>query len=188
MNYYELLDELYVPKKRWSLGSINFDGEWDFWKYISPGKVDIPQKELFVTTRKKGLPIDFTMADFELLVINERVKNLISDEEVQFIPIKLEADPISKINYYLMVVNKEVECVDESKSVFVKWLKDDPIRPDKVGKYKSFEKLILNPIQIPKEANIFRLKKYDIVIVISEKLKLLFEENKISGVQYKKIT
>lgn len=188
MDYYEILDELYIPKKRWFLGSINFDGEWDFWKYVSPGKLDIPQKELFVTTRKKGLPLDFTMADFELPIINEKVKNLINQEELQFIPVKLEADPNSKINYYLMVVNKEVECVDESKSVFVKWLKNDPIRPDKTGEYKSFEKLILNPVDIPKEANIFRLKKYDLVIVISEKLKRLLEENKVSGVQYKKIT
>lgn len=188
MHYYELLDELYIPKKRWFLGSVNFDGEWEFWKYVSPGKVDIPHKELFITTRKKGLPLDFTMADFELLIVNEKVKNLISEEEVQFIPIKLETDPNSKINYYLMVVNKEIECVDESKSVFVKWEKDNPIRPDKAGEYKSFEKLILNPADIPKESDIFRLKKYDIVIVVSERMKLLLEENKVSGIQYKKIT
>jgi hypothetical protein len=188
MNYYSVLRELYIPKKRWFLGSINFDGEWDFWKYVSPGKVDVPQKELFVTTRKKGHPLDFTMADFDLLIINEKVKNLISEDEVQFIPVKLETDPNSKTNYHLMVVNKEIECVDESKSVFVKWLKDDPIRPDKAGKYKSFEKLVLNPDDIPKEANIFRLKKYDLVIVISERLKHLLEENKVSGVQYEKLT
>ena len=188
MDYYKVLDELYIPKKRWFLGSINFDGEWDFWKYVSPGKVDVPQKELFVTTRKKGLSLDFTMADFDLLIVNEKVKNLISEKEVQVIPVKLEADPNSKINYYLMVVNNEIECVDESKSIFVKWLKDDPIRPDLAGEYKSFEKLVLNPVDIPKDTNIFRLKKYDIVVVISEKLKLLFEENKVSGLQYIKIT
>lgn len=188
MNYYEVLDELYIPKKRWFLGSINFDGEWDFWKYVSPGKVDIPQKELFVTYRKKGFPLDFTMADFELLIINEKVKNLISEEEAQFIPVKLEADTNSKTNYYIMVINRDIECVDESKSVFVKWLKNDPIRPDKVGEYKSFEKLVLNPDNIPEEANIFRLKKYDSVIVIGDKLKVLLEKNNVSGVTFKKIT
>jgi hypothetical protein len=188
MNYYELLDELYIPKKRWFLGSINFDGEWEFWKYVSPGEVDIPTKQLFVKTRRKGLSLDFTMADFELLIINEKVKNLIANEEVQFIPVKLEEEPNSKINYYLLVVNKEIECVDESESIFVKWGKDDSIRPDKAGKYKSFEKLILNPDGIPEEANIFRLKKYDRLIVISEKLKLWFEENKVSGIKYKKLT
>ena len=188
MDYYEITDELYIPKKRWFLGSINFDGEWDFWKYVSPGKVDVPQKELFVTARKKGVPIDFTMADFDLLIVNEKVKNLISDDEAQFIPVKLEADPDSNINYYLMVITEEIECVDERKSIFVKWLIDDPIRPDKAGKYKFFEEMVLNPVDIPAEANIFRLKKYDIVIVISEKLKLLFEENKVSGLQYKKLT
>ncbi|MEO6632810.1 MAG: DUF1629 domain-containing protein [Mucilaginibacter sp.] len=188
MDYYEILDELYVPKKRWFLGSINFDGEWDFWKYVSPGKVDVPQKELFVTARSKGTPLDFTMADFELLIVNEKVKNLISEKNVQFIPVKLEENPNSAINYYLMVVNKEIECVDERKSIFTKWLDDDPIRPDKAGEYESFDKMVLNPLDIPDEVHIFRLKKYDVVIVISERLKLLFENNNVSGIKYKKIT
>ncbi len=188
MDYYEIVDELYIPKKRWFLGSINFDGEWDFWKYVSPGKVEVPQKELFVSCRKKGIPLDFTMADFELFIVNEKVKNLVNEDEVQFIPVKPEVDPNSKINYHLMVVNNAIECVDESKSVFVKWVKDDPIRPDKAGEYEFFEKLILNPVDIPDKANIFRVKKYTIKTVISEKLKLLFEENKVSGLQYKKIT
>ena len=87
-----------------------------------------------------------------------------------------------------MVINREIECVDETKSIFVKWEKDDPIRPDKAGEYESFEKLVLNPLDIPEDAHIFRLKKYDILIVISEKLKLLLEENKVSGLQYKKLT
>lgn len=188
MDYYEILDELHVPNKRWFLGSVNFDGEWNFWKYVSPGKVAVPQKELFVTTRRKGTPLDLTMADFQLLIVNEKVKNLISEENVQFIPVKLEADTNSAINYYLMVVNKEIECLDESKSVFIKWLKDDPIRPDKAGKYKSFDKMVLNPLDIPEEVDIFRLKKYNVVLVISEKLKLLFEYNNVTGIQYEKIT
>ncbi|RZK11079.1 MAG: glycoside hydrolase family 3 protein, partial [Flavobacterium sp.] len=89
MEYYELVDELYVPKKRWFLGSINFDDKWDFWKYVQPGRVNIPDKELFVTVRSKGISLDFTMADFELLVINERVKALLNqmtlDEKLDYI-------------------------------------------------------------------------------------------------------
>ncbi|RFZ84317.1 hypothetical protein DYU05_01440 [Mucilaginibacter terrenus] len=170
------------------MGNINFDGEWEFWKYVSPGRVDIPQKELFITTRKKGIPLDFTIADFELLIVNDKVKDLISEEEVQFIPVKLEAQPDVKLNYSLMVINNEIECVDENKSVFMKWEKDDLVRPDLAGEYEFFEKLVLDPDNIPQQAHIFRLKNYHISIVISEKLKLLFEESNVSGIKYQKLT
>ncbi|RFZ92854.1 hypothetical protein D0C36_15800 [Mucilaginibacter conchicola] len=188
MEYYELVDELYVPKKRWFLGSINFDDKWDFWKYVQPGTVNIPDKELFVTVRSKGISLDFTMADFELLVINERVKALLSDKEAQFIPVRFDEQAKVNNDHYLMVVNKDIDCVDESKSIFTKWAEDDPVRPDKAGKYKSFERLILNNDKIPFDANIFRLKKFDRLVIVSEKIKLAFETNNITGVKYKKLT
>jgi len=128
------------------------------------------------------------MADFELLIVNEKVKNLVSEDEVQYIRVKLEEDRYSDTNYYLMVVNEEIECVDEDRSLFLKWEKDNGTRPDLAGEYKSFEKMVLNPTDIPKGADIFRIKKYDIVIVVSERLKFLFEENKISGVKFEKLT
>ncbi|PJJ83846.1 imm11 family protein [Mucilaginibacter auburnensis] len=185
MNYYRLSDELYKPKKRWFLGSINFDGEWDFWKYVRAGRVIPPQKELFVSVRKGGLPLDFTMADFELLIVNEKVKDLISESEVQLIPVKV-AD--LDLNLSLMVVNNEFDCVDEGRSIFDKWQMDDPIRPDRAGKYKSFAKMIINDALVPDGSHIFRIKNYSITVVVSEVLKNEMEAQKVSGVKFEKLS
>ncbi len=185
MDYFEIFDELQKPKKRWFLGGIDFDGEWDFWKHLKPGRVTIPDRVLNISIRKKGIPIDITFADFGLPIVNEKIKDAIGEDDAQYLPVKI---PGIDANYYLMIIAIEVECVDELKSVFDKWLVDDPIRPDKAGQYKTIYKLIINPLQVPDQVNIFRLKSYNVDIIISDKLKSVFEKNNVTGINFTKVS
>lgn len=188
MNYYRLMDNLTYPENRWFLGSINFPNEWDFWNYIRIGLVKQPEFELKISLRKRGQPIDITMADFELLVVQERVINYFQDEEVQFIKVHLDSDTnIDPRKLYLMCILQEIDCVDERKSIFDKWEEGNEIRPDLSGDYKTFYKLVVDPLKIG-NTNIFRLKKYGSIIIISELLKNVFESNLVTGVQYKLLT
>lgn len=185
MDYYRLQNDLHYPR-RWFLGEVNFDGEWDFWKYLSAGEVETPNKELLVTVTEEGIPLDFTMADFELLVVNEKVTDLIDKDEIQLIPIKISGYT-SENPYYLMVIKNQVDCVDEEKSDFDRWEINDPIRPDKAGQYKTFYKLFVNKEHC-NDHNIFRIKGYNSIIVVSDNLKKIFEKYRILGVKYKKIS
>jgi hypothetical protein len=185
-NFYRLQDELNKPEGRWFLGSINFEGEWDFWRYVSAGEVDISSKELFVNIRDMGIPLDFTMADFELLIVNSKVANLVDKEEVQLIPLKVDGFKSEEV-YYLMIVKNEFDCVDEEKSSFDKWEPNNSIRPDKAGQYKTFYKLVVKPESVTGK-NIFRIKDYNGIIIISEDLKKKFEKGKVIGVKYKQVS
>lgn len=186
MNYYQLLDDLDNPPNRWILGNINFDGEWDFWKYLKVGEVEIPKKKLFVSVREEGIPLDFTMADFELLIVSEKTASLMNQDEVQLIPVQIKEDT-PKRNYYLMTIKNEIDCVDELNSVFDKWEINDPIRPDKAGQYKTFYKLFIKE-ELSDHFEIFRIKRYNSIIIVSENLKIEFEQNKLIGVKFKKVT
>jgi len=182
MKHYRLLDELYIPLNRWFLGKINFDDKWDFWKYVTVGEVTVPKKELFVNIRQNGHPLDFTMADFELLIVNKRTATLFDSNDVQLFPVRIQNLP-SKDTYFLMTLKNEHDCVDEKLSVFDKYQMDDPIRPDKAGEYKTIYKLVVR--NDFKAANsIFRIKGYNGAIIISEELKDKLSNSKISGIKY----
>lgn len=180
MKYYKIIDDLDLPQK-WILGNVNFANDGDFWKYIRAGKVDVPNYELTVDVRKKGNKADFNLADFELFIVNEKVKRLIQIDGVQFVPVDVINE---KENFFILVLNKEIDCVDEEKSIFDKWLDNDPIRPDKAGQYKTFYKLILDSRKVGNN-DIFRVKKNNSIAIISEKLKDILEKNSIKGIKYK---
>jgi hypothetical protein len=184
MDYYRLLDDLDYPE-RWFLGEVNFDDEWDFWKYVTTGEVEVPGKELFVTVNDEGTPLDFTMADFELLVVNNKVAELMDKAEVQRISLKI-AGYTSVNPYYLMTLKNGVDCVDEEKSDFDRFEVDDPIRPDLAGQYKSFYKLVVDPNRC--NGHIFRIKNYEGAIIVSVKLKETFEKSGVTGVKYENVT
>jgi hypothetical protein len=190
MRYFELTDDLYNPEDRWFLKSINVvdENKISIWKFLSPAKVELPStKDLTISIRTEGKPLDFTFADFGVMVVNEKVADLLNDEECQLIPVKIEGIKNGH-SYFITILLNCVDCVDESRSNFEKWQPNDPIRPDKAGMYKSIYKLLVDDKKINDNNNIFRLGKYNVVTIINEKLKKQFEQNAVTGVQFRDVT
>lgn len=185
MEFYRILDDINMPN-RWFLGRINFEIGSQFWKYISAGTVETPSKKLIVSLREFGVPLGITMADFGLLVVNSKVAALFSENEVQKIPIEIE-NFSNRDLFYLLIIKNEFECVNKEKSEFDIWELNNDIRPDKAGQYKTIYKLVLDP-KLVEGKNIFRLKNYNVAIIINEVLKRKFEENNVSGVKFKLVT
>lgn len=119
--------------------------------------------------REKGIPLDFTMADFELLIVNEKTTALFNTEDVQLFEVKIEKF-YSKEKYFLMTTRNENDCVDEEKSIFDTWEINNPIWPDLAGQYKTFYKLAVRK-ELNTSCEIFRIKKYHSIIIINENLK-----------------
>lgn len=189
MKYYRLLDELYKPADRWFLRSLNVvdANKISVWKFVSPAKVDLPDGEkLKMSIRESGRPLDFTFADFDVLVVNEKVAFMLNEKECQLIPVEIEGIKDGH-SYFVVVLLNSIDCIDESKSDFEKWTKDDPIRPDKAGEYKGIYELFVDPQKIGNNT-IFRLGKSDNMIIVSEDLKQKFEKNSITGIKFKAVT
>ena len=190
MRYFELVDELYIPKDRWFLKSLNVvdENKISVWEFLSPGKIEFPNLEkLTIGIREKGTPLDFTFADFGVMIVNEKVASFLNDRECQLLPVKIEG--VKSLNsYFVAVLLNSVDCVDENRSNYEKWQVDDPIRPDKGGMYKSIYKLFIDSRKINNDNNIFRLEKYNVVTIINEKLKILFEKNDVKGVTFRDVT
>jgi len=170
MKYFRLLDNINYPQ-RWYLGDILPDE--NNWKFTYGSKVDelLLSKHMTVDVYENGNPMDYTTTEgYVVPVISKSLKRALEfANDIQFLPVIIE-----EIQYYIMVVVSLIDCVNESESEFDLYTKDDLVRPDKAGEYKSFYKIKIDE----KKTNgkdIFRLKGYDIAIIISEKIKNIIE-------------
>lgn len=165
--YYRLRDDIYYPN-RWYLGDILDENNWE---YRNSANVEIPQKELQLEVYRIGEEMDFTLTEaYGIPIVSEAFKQATSTiKDLIFIPISFK-DFKASTNYYVMIVNSFLEAVDEKKSSFKKFIKNDPIRPDKAGQYKYFYKLVIDSAKVENEI-IFRLKGFSSAIIISEVIK-----------------
>jgi|RhiMetdeSRZDD1v2_1073273.scaffolds.fasta_scaffold09940_3 uncharacterized protein DUF1629 len=180
MDYYRLRTDLGFPK-RWYLGDINkVEDEWAF----KQGKPVDEKKfqNLTVKITKKGASMDFTETSaFIAPIVSEKFAECLSGykDEIQLIPVKV---PATKEKYFIMVVKNTIDCVDESKSMFSKFKKDDSVRPDLAGEYREIGILKINTSVVDKA--IFRLGKFDICIIVNGDIKRELEKAKVTGARF----
>jgi len=86
----------------------------------------------------------------------------------------------------IMVLNalRLIRCVDEQRSVFEKFTIDDPVRPDKAGQYRYFDKLVLDRRAIPPDAHFFRIDGWRIALIVSEVVKNAMERVGCYGAEF----
>ena len=188
MKYFRVLDQLSEPPNRWFLKSINIveDKKISLWNFLMPFKIELPENvKLAINIRTKGEPLDFTFADFDVLIVNEKVALLFNEGECQLIPIKIDGISDSH-EYYVCVILRCVECLDESRSVFDKFAIDDPVRPDKAGQYRGIYKLVIDHRKINDE-RIFRLKNAENIIIVNEELRREIEDSDITGIHFRDV-
>ncbi|MFZ7224415.1 Imm43 family immunity protein [Avibacterium avium] len=179
MKYYRLLDDIDYPS-RWYLGGIH---SIDNWKLIN---TETHEPNLMVRLIQDGEELDYTtMIPFNVPIVSEAFKALVENVNgLSFITIEIENKKTIK-KYFAMIIHNEIACVDENRSEFTKIGKDDPVRPDLAGEYDGFYKLKLDYSKINKE--LFRLGKFPVAIIISERLKKEIEENCLTGAEFKEV-
>lgn len=188
MRYYRLNDDVNL-ENRWFLKSLNLVDEKKIsvWEFTKPAKIVLPEnEEIEIGIREDGLPLDFTFADFSVLIINEKVAAILPEDECQLLPLKIKGVKNKHI-YFIAIIQKSIDCLDEKRSVFEKWKDDDPIRPDLAGQYKGIYKLFVDSNKISK-TKIFRLGKSTNMIIVNEDIKKACELNKISGITFQDVT
>ena len=111
-----------------------------------------------------SIALDFSLAGYASApILSNRAKQSlvgISDFDEPFQHVVLEPAKITghQDNFYVMIVETQLDCVDETRSIFKKYESDDPVRPDRAGEYRVFLNLVIDPTKVNGE-NIFRIKK-----------------------------
>jgi len=180
MNYYRLLEDMYVPQK-WYLGDINVDDNWIFTNGSSIYKEDVDLK-LKVEIYQKGNPLDFTCTDpYCVPIISKDFAECLFSysQGIEILPVSVEG---LENEYFILVVKSMLDCIDEGKTKGQKYTLEDGIRPDKVGEYMSIHHLRIDASKAT--SPIFRLQNFGLDIIINADVKKELEKNKITGVKF----
>ena len=123
---------------------------------------------------------DFHFGIGDECYLNEQFLNClkaVGETNYQVFPIQIlpEEKP-----YYVLNILNVVDCVDRELSKFTLWTEEDE-RPDLLGTFYTFDKMILDRSKVPKGVHLFRLHGHEIVAVATRELVEEFEKNGIKG-------
>ncbi|WP_262191700.1 imm11 family protein [Pseudomonas sp. 20P_3.2_Bac5] len=190
VRYYLLRQDMTVSEK-WVLGDIR---HVDNWKFSDP-PVNFMEPGVYVLDiRFDGVELDYSLAGYASApVLSRKARDSLMglpdvDEpymNVVFEPVVIEGKAVSS-DYYLMIVESQADCVDESRSRFDVYTSSDPVRPDLAGSYRAFYNLVVDASKVGGK-HIFRLKKYLGAIVVSEEVKLRFERAGVLGASFESV-
>lgn len=175
MKYFKLNDDISFPN-RWYLGDVSKVDNWELATSIPEDTVSLK-----IEVVRDGEEMDFTLTEaYGVPIVSLKVKDALDGMlGITFIPVQVQGKQCST-EYFVLVTSEIVECVDEANSKFQMFEENDPVRPDKAGEYRAFMKLRLDVRKII-GIDIFRLMKFEVAIVISERVKERLESVGTTG-------
>lgn len=190
MDYYLLRQDLAVLDK-WILGDIR---HVDNWKFSDPPDSFMEPAAYVLDVRFDGVELDYTLAGYASApVLSRKAKDsLVGLPEVDepyknvvFESVVIEGKKTSG-SYYIMIVESQADCVDETKSKFEVYTTEDPVRPDLAGCYRVFYNLVIDGSRVGGK-HIFRLKNYLGALVVSSEMKSRFEQAGVVGAIFESV-
>lgn len=184
MKYYLLREDVQFPG-RWYLGDIKHCNNWLF---IDPPAEYMESCTYALEVLEEGVNLDFSLAGYASVpILSKKAKDALAgipDVDEPYMNVVLEpvtvAGKQALDHYYVMIVETQIDCVDESRSVFEKYEVNDPVRPDRVGEYRVFLNLVIDPVKAQGK-HIFRVKKHLGAVIVSEDVKLRLERAGLAG-------
>jgi len=175
--YFRCLDDIRF-EGRWQLGEpISASGDVDPSRFTTGQVYDGPRD--LTLDREDGVPLDFTLAAFDVPVVSERIATILRELcpcDIQIIPIGIEGE---EVGYAILNVLSTVACLNEEKSVFTKWTDADG-RNDKLGQYRMVAKLVVDHNKT-EGAEIFRIDGWDVPLIVSKRIKEGLEQQGCVG-------
>ena len=197
MKYYLLRDDSQpaVNPKRWMFYRFKYATGTANWEFVDP-PVECMEPCIYpIDLFRDGVETDFsfTMNHGNIPILSEKAKNALAglpEIEKSYCHVVIESIKIDNKNvagnYYVMIIETQIDCVDEEMSRFEKHKANDLTKPDEVGEFKTFFRLVVDPSKIG-DHHIFRLKKHLASIIVSEEVKRRFEEAGVTGAVFESV-
>lgn len=191
MNYYEIKTDFYEFPNQHLITEIDgFDNpkaqlSWD--AFLAEYLINKP-KNYTATIDGGKEEVDFTTTFYGFCIVSKKFATLLTMAKIRdilLIPLKFNKELSQE--FYLLVDSLRFDCVDETSSDFQKFLENDPVRPDFAGRYRAFFKLIIDTSKT-NNADFFRLKNEDSTIIVSQKIKDIYDSNQLIGANFTKVT
>lgn len=171
--FYEVLDEYVLDRRCYYGGLRDAEARACNPDHLLRGEPVSTKTPLTVSIREGSIPLDLSLADFDVPILSERaamVLEPIAATSIQLLRANLEE---GGEDVFVMNALRVVECLDESRSEFTKWKLDDH-RPDKAGQYRQVSRLRIDPKRAEGEA-IFRVAGWRTALVVAQSVRDAFQ-------------
>ncbi len=197
MRYYLLQDDMWFEEssKRWMFDCLKHATDKANLEFIDPPVEYMEPCTYPIDLHRDGVETDFsfTMDSGNIPILSDKAKNALAGlpeieelyRHVVIEPIRIDNKDVAG-DYFVMIIETQLDCVDESRSEFEKFEVDDPVRPDLAGQYRAFFSLVVDPAKID-DQHIFRLKKDLNSIIVSEEVKKRFEAAGVTGAVFESV-
>ena len=192
MKYYVLRQDMSNDRANgWYFGAIR---HLDNWRFIEPHIEDMEPCTYTVNIFQDGNELDFSqLATISVPIVSKKFKQALAglwevDEPYKNIVMEpvVIAGKEGKQDYFVMIVETQIDCVDEEKSDFEKFENNDPVRPDLAGEYRGFFSLVIDPSKVG-DHHIFRIKKSSTTLIVSEEVKRRIEAAGVTGASFESV-
>jgi hypothetical protein len=180
MNHYRIVSDLTI-ENRWFLDKPTTIPAIDFWSFTKTKRLLHVPNKIIIPIAHDGVQLDITMAAFDIIVVNNKVTSLFSEEEAQKIPITINN---IKDDLFIIIPLHTIDAIDRKKSIYKIWEIGNKIRPDKAGQFKDVQKLLIDSSLVNPNISIFKTKYYNTAIIVNEIFKNKFEELMLQGVEF----
>lgn len=169
---------------RWHIGDVLLPDGAEF--LLKDGvPVDV-SKPIHAFVTHPGRVLEFCHTSFGIPLATRALTDAIKaigGFDVQSIPITISA----QTGMFVLHTLRVLRCIDEPRSIFQKFTADDPVRPDLAGQYRSIAKLVLDRSAIPTDAHFFRIKDWEVALIVSEAVKGAMERVGCFGAEFTEI-
>ena len=180
MKYFDLVDDM-SSIRRWHIGEV-FMADGSEPDLLDGGRLE-HLGPLRADVHYIGRVLDYCRTSFGVpiatIVLADTISSIVGPD-VQCIPITISGQA------GMMVLNalRFIPCIDEEHSEFEKFTIDDPVRPDLAGQYRTVPKIVLQRNAIPPDAHFFRIKDWEIALIVSETVKDAMERVGCNGAKF----
>ncbi|NOK22369.1 imm11 family protein, partial [Corallococcus carmarthensis] len=185
--YYRLAEDLDIPD-RWQLGApVDQRGQTvNPWQFTKGNSVQL-DAVLRMPVSVGGKPLDFTLAELDIPVIDPKVAAILSERapgDVQLIPVQIDSQPGA---HRILVATRLVRCIDDRASEEVRYWTPEDGRPEKVGKYRAVSGMRIDPTKVG-DAKVFRTWGWTLALIVSEDIKDALERAGVTGLKFTEVT
>jgi hypothetical protein len=185
MKFFRIIDSFDSPA-RWYLGSpTGPDGSAVDPRLFTEGRRYDGGGLLYVPIKRGSEPADFTLGAFDMPIVKKEVGELIetfAPKDVQRIEVEVDD---AESGYEALNVVRVIKAVDENLSE-ISWRIKSEAGGRHIKSYAGIGRLVLDGASIA-GAHVFRLKHWELPLIISEAVKEALENNYTTGIAFKEL-
>jgi hypothetical protein len=185
MKFYRI-EHAFNLKDRWYLRSpLTQSGVEVDPRLFTEGKEYRGEQNLEIPIRQGSHALDFTLGSFDMPVVVPSLAQLL--QACCGNTIQIVSASVPELGKSVRIINalKILDAIDEQRSEITWWTEEDG-RPAKVGTYAGIGNLVIKGQKI-EGALIFRLKDWELPLIVNEELKDMLEKAQATGVVFQEL-